>query len=199
MSQDSNFLPSVNFLSSKSREFADKRKQTAKVYAICTAILVVYLVILVPVVTYRLYQSNRLSNLNQNIEKTKEEIKSLYPIEAKYTLVANKLNLADLYFQTRKNPKEILTEVMAILPPSVVVNNVNFGSETETNNTSSSPEDQSGSIMITSTSPNVFSTVELIQQLEGAGTSGQFAGVTISSVTRNEEGIYNINIILNKA
>lgn len=172
----------INLLTQRRQVTKRLRRQNQKVVSMSVLALAIYLAIMVPIVGYRLFLSQRLKSIASDKAETLQTLTSLKSVEERYLLLENKLSLSDQVLAERPDSKETLTTVIGLIPEGVVVTSLDFGADNV--------------LTMSGDANEVFAFGELIRSLEGSVEQGLYPKVVLESLNRDDEGLYRFSVEL---
>lgn len=172
----------INLLNKKKRSNRDTRAFLI-VYGILMGVLGIYFLGSVIYVVYGFYQVNQKTTaVNQEATTVSQLIRSKNETVTKYVLAKSILDYYDSLQQSKFQYKDYLDQIVQILPPEVILTNVDFANK--------------GWVAISVQLPGITSLEMFEQKFTDSGilTNTMFESVFVEGATRDKEGKYLIKM-----
>lgn len=168
---------SINLLSAQKRRVRAEKVFFAKLQAGALVLLVAYSAVLFGAMGTKAWHQGQVETLSEEIDGHKRAIEALYPVEAKQTLLANKIELLREYFDQFVGMRETLVGIFEDMPEQVEVSGVEFGELSRESEFAMQSED-------------VFVMTEWLSYMESVVTGQRVAGVNVAGVSRGDAATY---------
>lgn len=172
--------PQINLLEGRSEQLKRERLVSAKVQFALMVVLACYIGLLAAVLSIKGVVTFQVNKTNENIGKEELALAKLKPIEEKYFMVVNKLELLTGYFNARGKAREMLLRIYQTLPPGVQLASVTVGGDED-------------SIGISAIAPDMNVMIAYLNLIEQEVKDGIYRQVSVSGIGRGKDGLYAIS------
>lgn len=175
-----NTAPKINLISGRKEGLRREKVAFAKAQFLAITVMIAFCALIIAVFVIRGLVTYQLKAVANGISTEELAIARLKPVEEKYIILTNKLNLIEDYLQAKG---DLLTQVDALytgLPSTVIVNSI----ETDVD---------AGTVAVTSVANDLQATLAYLDQLETQAQTKLFTQANMQSLSRSADGSYNTN------
>ena len=173
---------SINLLHGRSEELKKQRVNFAKVQFVSVVVLIGYLALVAAVLAIHGVIALRISQVSEAIKKEELAIAQLKPIEERYVLVMNKLQLLEDIFKNKGFAREALVNIYTSLPAGVLVSGIESGKE-------------GNSIRITARAGSMTSIIAYLNLVQQLAVDKAYKSIALNGLSRDKDGSYAISAV----
>ena len=174
-------MADINFVRQRLKKLTKlekKDKETFKLIAISTSVL---LLILAVILGYKLYLTSQLKEVESSRENFLSRIKKQEEREKSFVLFVNKLRVLSGVFQKRKDKQEAISYFSQIFGPDVIIEKIAYDAESQL-------------LSFRLMAADIFTLEKVFELLSTQQSTQKFSSLTKSSLKRTNSGIYQMQI-----
>ncbi len=174
-------MADINFVRQRLKKLTKlekKDKETFRLVAISTSVL---LLILAVILGYKLYLTSQLKEVESSRENFLSRIKKQEEREKSFVLFVNKLRVLSGVFQKRKDKQEAISYFSQIFGPDVIIEKIAYDAESQL-------------LSFRLMAADIFTLEKVFELLSTQQSTQKFSSLTKSSLKRTSSGIYQMQI-----
>lgn len=154
-----------------------------KVQAVGFFIILLMIFLSIVTISLRIFQSNRIQNIQLEAAEAESKITSLSSREAQLVLLKNRLSAISQYLGVPSKQASMYTLLDSLLPPALSISSIAVG--------------RNGEVLISALAPD-SNTLDRIftDLLDKEKTEGKIGKVSIETINRGRDGIYRVNFLV---
>lgn len=179
-------LPSINLLQDRKRSQKKKQLLIAKVQTITGIVLAVFIGLSVLVGILRAGSSFQLSRVENQVERERDRLAQLKPVESLYTAVVSKFEHFETIDAERLYVPDLVDEVRTWLPEETILRQVEVS------------EAEDDGYMVQLTTESVHTAQALVTTIESLLREGEVEVIYVDNLGRDESGQYQVEALFAK-
>lgn len=173
----------INFLKKRLDELNQFEKKDRQLFNIAFIIAIIASIILMFLISFRIYLNLRYNSIVKQQEQLKSEIEANQDIELSFLIFTNKLKMIRQLFDQRHDRQEAMEFISNLFGNEVFIEGMTFEEE--------------GSILVLTLRVNsIFNLQAVFDTLNSEEVKNKFVSLAKHDLTRNNDGSYSFQVTL---